>query len=108
MKTLLWAAMMMLPQVAQAEPVECKTTVALYAPAGGVIPSGAVAKSIANAYLGEVYGAQKIRAEFPLVATLQDGVWTVAGSLPRAMLGGVAIIRLCRRNGTVLSIIHGK
>jgi hypothetical protein len=48
-----------------------------YAPKRGVIATGTIAKNIANIYLGEVYGAQKILAEFPLTAKLQDGVWTV-------------------------------
>nr|WP_253950701.1 NTF2 fold immunity protein [Novosphingobium sp. SG751A] len=100
--------MLLLPQTAQAEPVECKKAVSLYQPEGGVIPSDAIAKNIANTYLSEVYGAQTIRAEFPLTAKIQDGVWTVEGNLPRGKLGGVAVIRLCRRNGTVLSIIHEK
>lgn len=100
--------MLLLPQAVQAEPVECVKAVALYAPKRGVIATGTIAKNIANIYLGEVYGAQKILAEFPLTAKLQDGVWTVEGHLPPASDGGVAIIRLCRRNGTVLSIIHGK
>jgi hypothetical protein len=76
-KKLLLASMLLLPQAVQAEPVECVKAVALYAPKRGVIATGTIAKNIANIYLGEVYGAQKILAEFPLTAKLQDGVWTV-------------------------------
>jgi hypothetical protein len=107
MKKLLWLSMLLPQQAAQAEPVEC-VKASLYAPKGGVIPSGTIAKNIATTYLGAIYGAKKIRAESPLTAKLHDGVWTVEGHLPHASDGGVAIIRLCRRNGTVLSLIHEK
>jgi hypothetical protein len=96
--------MLLLPQ---AEPVECKKAVALYKPEGGVDPSQNI-KKIVNTYICEIYIAQMIRTEFPPTAKIQDGIWTVEGSLPRGMPGGLAIIRFCRSNGTVLSIMHEK
>lgn len=108
MKTILWLAILASPQVAQAEPLECSKIVALYQPKAGVIPTGAVAKDIATTYLRQIYGAEQIRNESPFIAMLRDGVWTVEGSVPPGADGGAAIIRLCRRNGMVLSIIHEK
>jgi hypothetical protein len=108
MKKIVWISMWLLSQTAQAEPVQCKKAVALHQPKRGVIPTEAIAKNIANIHLSEVYGARTIRAEFPLNAKIENGVWTVEGSLQRGKDGGVAIIRLCRSNGAVLSIIHEK
>jgi hypothetical protein len=76
----------------------------------GVIGSATVAEAVAFAYLVSVYGKEMIRREMSLRAILRDGVWTVAGSPPAGhmFIGGLAEIKLCQRNGHVLSIIHHK
>jgi hypothetical protein len=72
----------------------------------GVVSSEAVAKEVAYSYLKAVYPDD--RHLRPMKATLNDGVWTVNGTLPKGWLGGVAGIAFCQSNGRVLEIAHGK
>lgn len=95
-------------QAAFARDSRCDGAVDLHNPSAGVVSDQIVAKSVANAYLTAVYGAEEIRGEQPLRARLSKGVWTVEGVLPRGFKGGVAVILICQRNGRVLSITHGE
>ena len=60
-----------------------------------------------NAWI-PVYGKAHIEKEKPYRATLENGIWTVEGSLPKGMDGGVAIAQISRKSGKVLRIIHSK
>ena len=86
----------------------CMKSVDLFQPREGVISSAKIAEAAALIYLNPIYGKRHIRGELPLNATLRDGIWTVTGTLAPFYIGGTAEIRLCQRNGTVLSVIHGK
>lgn len=49
-----------------------------------------------------------IQDERPFNATLKDEVWTVTGSLPDGMAGGVAEVRVLKRDGRILGVSHGQ
>jgi hypothetical protein len=93
---------------AQAADPRCAKSVDRVQPKNGVISNASIAKVAALAYLDPIYGEETIRRELPLKASLTDEVWTVSGTLPERSAGGTAEIRLCQRNGLVLSIIHYK
>ena len=77
-------------------------------PKPGFIPDEKTEIKVAEAILSSIYGDQQIISKRPFHARLQNGVWTVAGSLPSGMEGGVATIRIDQHTGAVLSYIHGK
>jgi hypothetical protein len=79
-----------------------------YVPDHGFVPDTATAVNIAIAVLSPIYGESKIKAEAPFVATLKDGVWTVVGTLPAGLKGGVAEIEISKATGTILRASHGK
>jgi hypothetical protein len=75
------------------------------------------AVSIAERALISVYGEKQIASEQPFTATLKGDVWTVAGTLhcsdgkggtTTLCVGGVAVVRIAKRNGRILSMIHTK
>jgi NTF2 fold immunity protein len=84
------------------------------------VPDAATALSIAEPALIKVYGKRQIDDERPLTATLDDGIWSVHGTLccPDAKgqrtcdvgkcLGGVAVLNLRQSDGKILSISHTK
>ena len=74
----------------------------------GVVPDDATAIKIAVAVWEPIYGADKISAEKPFRATLTKGVWTVQGSLPEGMKGGVALAEISKADGRIIRISHGK
>ena len=78
------------------------------APADGFVPDAETAVRIAEAVLVPVYGQAQIDRQGPLTATEHDGVWTVTGRLPPGRAGGVALVRIARRDGTILRMIHGR
>jgi hypothetical protein len=55
-----------------------------------------------------IYGNEQIESERPYIASLKKGIWTVHGSLPKDMDGGVALAKIRQKDGKVLKIIHGK
>lgn len=79
-----------------------------YMPEQGFVPDSATAVNIAIAVLSPIYGEHKIKSEAPYIATLKDGVWTVIGTLPPGMKGGVAEIEISKINGMILRVSHGK
>jgi len=106
----IWSVLplLLLAQPAQAEPAICQARAAFYSPPAGVVASPQIAVQVATTYLSAIYGAKQIAGQQPMLASFRDGVWTVEGSLPPGFTGGVAEIRICRRNGAVLLIAHGK
>ena len=78
-------------------------------PKNGFIPDENTAVKVAEAILSPIYGEKQILIERPFHATLDDGIWTVSGSLPKEWHdGGVAMIRINQKTGAVISYIHGK
>ena len=74
----------------------------------GVVPDASTAIRIAEAVCIPIYGEQAVQHERPFDATLEDEVWTVTGSLPDGMLGGVAEVRISKQDGRILGVLHGQ
>jgi NTF2 fold immunity protein len=84
------------------------------------VPDATIALSIAEHALIKVYGKRQINYERPLKATLEDGIWSVRGTLccPNTKgqricevgrcKGGVAELNLRQSDGKILSMSHGK
>lgn len=84
------------------------------------VPDAATAVHIAERALAEAYGKRQIDHERPLTAVLDDGIWTVHGTLrcPDRVgtitcelgkcVGGVASLKLRQSDGKILSISHTK
>ena len=84
------------------------------------VPEAATALSIAEPALIQVYGKRQIDHERPLTATLDDGIWSVYGTLCCSdskgqrtcdvgeCVGGIAVLKLRERDGKILSISHTK
>jgi hypothetical protein len=84
-----------------------------YTPPDGFVPDSATAVAIAVAVWTPIYGASRIASERPYSATLEDGIWTVLGSLPEAppgyaTVGGVALAEISKADGRILRISHGR
>ena len=77
-------------------------------PEQGPIPSAAAAIRIAVKLWSPIYGTDHIAHERPYHAALQDGVWTVQGSIPHGARGGAAILKIRKSDGKVLLLTHYK
>ena len=87
----------------------CASRVDFYQPPEGIVSTPESAARVAEIYLTLRYGAPLMRRELPLKARLERGVWLVQGKdLPQGFAGGVAEIQICRSNGRVLRVVHGK
>jgi hypothetical protein len=84
-----------------------------YVPEEGFVPNEDVAIKIAVAVWEPIYGADHIATEKPYRATLDKGVWSIRGSLPKAkkggtVKGGVAEAKISKADGRILQVCHGK
>jgi hypothetical protein len=80
-----------------------------YKPKEGYVPDEKTAIRIAVAVWIPIYGEKDIEEEKPYKAKLDNGVWTVEGSLPKGMmLGGVAEAEIAKDDGCILRVSHGK
>jgi hypothetical protein len=79
-----------------------------YIPQNGFVPDSATAVRIAVAVWSPIYGADQIASERPFDAVLQNGVWTVTGSLPRGHVGGVALAEIAKVDARIIRVSHGK
>ena len=68
----------------------------------------ASAIKIAVAAWEPIYGPAHIAGEKPYHASLSGGIWTVTGSLPKGMKGGVAVAEISEADGHIIRISHGK
>lgn len=64
--------------------------------------------AIAVAIGTPLYGKERLEGEKPYRAFLTNGVWHVSGSMPKKMLGGVAVAEIRAADGEVLRVTHGK
>jgi hypothetical protein len=78
-----------------------------YKPKNGFVPDEKTAIRIAEAVLTPIYGEKQIKSEEPFSANLHDGIWTVEGSIAEGVEGGVAIIKISKANGAIVSVTHG-
>lgn len=81
------------------------------------VPDTEAAIARAEVALIPVYGKKQIESERPFTATLKGDVWTVWGTLycpdgkggtRTDCEGGVAMVKIDKRNGHVLHMEHGK
>jgi hypothetical protein len=79
-----------------------------FKPKEGYVPNAETAIKIAIAVWTPIYGAEEIEKEKPYKATLSNGIWTVKGSLPEGMKGGVAEADIAKDDARILRVIHGK
>ena len=79
-----------------------------YVPPNGFVPDAATAAAVAEAVLIPVYGQRDIASERPFTARLRGEVWTVEGTLPHPVVGGVAVVQISRRDGRILHMMHGR
>jgi hypothetical protein len=87
-------------------------------PKDGFVPDSTTAIKVAEVLLIPVYGKEKIASERPFKATLDNGVWTVDGTLhcsdgkggvtTHLCVGGTAEVKLSKADGRVLRMIHYK
>ena len=81
----------------------------LYVPPAGFVPDEATAVLIAEAVLVPIYGKDDLASSRPLKAVLDSNdVWTVEGSLPKGWMGGTSLVRIDKRDGRVIGVLHGK
>lgn len=79
-----------------------------YLPKEGYVPNEETAIKIAVAVWEPIYGVKKIAQEKPYKAKLQNGIWSVSGSLKSGWVGGVAEIEICKSTAQVVRLSHGK
>ena len=79
-----------------------------YKPKEGFVPDKETAIRIAEAIWIPIYGKGAIESQKPLVASLKGSVWTVTGTLPQGLKGGVAIAEISKKDGRILRVIHEK
>src|SRR3974390_1733569 len=79
-----------------------------YVPVAGFVPDERTAIQIAEAVLTPIYGADAVKHERPFTATLNNGFWTVVGSLPPGSVGGTALVEISRKDGHIQRVSHGR
>ena len=80
-----------------------------YLPPNGCVPDAKTATAIAVAVWTPIYGEKSIAGEKPYKVHLQNGVWTVEGSLPEKYnKGGVAVAEISKKDGRILRISYGR
>jgi hypothetical protein len=79
-----------------------------FQPKDGIVPDAQTAIAIAIAVWNPVYGEKKIASEKPYQAVLNNGQWTISGSVPKGWVGGVATAVISKRDGRVIKIYHTK
>jgi hypothetical protein len=72
-----------------------------------LIPDEKTAITIAETVLIPIYGKEQIDSEKPFHAQLSGDIWTVEGSLPEGWVGGVASVKLSKKDARVIKIEHG-
>lgn len=71
------------------------------------VPNEETAVKVAEAILYPIYG-EDIYRQRPFIATLENEIWVIEGSLPKGMKGGVAYIEIQKKDCKVLKVTHGK
>ena len=89
-------------------PVDPKAAGPGKGPKNGFVPDAESAVRIAEAVWIPIYGKESIERQRPFEARLQDGVWHVAGSLPKGIKGGVALAEIQKTDEKILRVTHGK
>jgi len=77
-------------------------------PPEGFVPDAETATKVSEVILVRIFGEAEINFEKPLTASLQGDTWFVRGTMPPNMLGGVAEIRISKKDARVLFLKHEK
>jgi hypothetical protein len=81
------------------------------------VRDSAEAVKIAEKALMRIYGKKQIKSERPFKAKLENGIWTVSGTLhckdedgnpTDVCVGGAAVARISEADGHVISAVHYK
>src|SRR5207244_2596454 len=72
-----------------------------FKPKDGYVPDSKTAVKIAIAIWEPIYGEEQIAKQKPYRAALTNGVWTVEGSLPASVVGGVAVAEIAKNDGRI-------
>jgi hypothetical protein len=78
-----------------------------YHPPEGFVPDAETASKISEVILFRMFGETQTNLQKPLQASLEGGVWTVKGTMPPNMLGGVAELRISKKDAQILYFAHG-
>ncbi len=81
---------------------------ASFVPKGGFVPDEETAVAIAEAILVPIMGRRAMQEERPYRAILKGNEWTVFGYLGPEYAGGVAIVKMDKKSGTILHFSHGQ
>jgi hypothetical protein len=73
-----------------------------------VVPNETTAIQSALAALVPIYGQENIERQKPFRASLSGDVWIVEGSLAPEYVGGVAVVKISKIDGRIVSVAHGK
>ena len=89
-----------------------------YIPSAGFVPDAKTAVKVGEAVLEPVYGTVKLESERPFTAELENGVWTVSGTLycddsdgkrtTKGCRGGTAVVRIAKTDGRILTMTFGR
>jgi hypothetical protein len=79
-----------------------------YKPKKGYVPDEKTAIAVARAVWEPIYGKETIDRQSPFIVSLKDEIWTVTGSLPKHLVGGVALIQIKQSDCQVIRVSHGK
>jgi hypothetical protein len=86
-------------------------------PKDGFVPDSATAVRVAEAVLIPVFGREKVQSERPFTAALENGVWTVSGTLHCSdgkggttthCVGGTAEVKISKMDGRIIRMVHYK
>ncbi|HZE56593.1 MAG TPA: NTF2 fold immunity protein [Chthoniobacterales bacterium] len=82
-------------------------------PKDGYVPDADTAIKIAVVVWTRIYGEKTIAAQKPYRAELEDGIWTVQGTLPKdpeggPVFGGTAFAMIAKADGRILHVAHGE
>jgi hypothetical protein len=78
-------------------------------PKAGMVPDASTATAIAFAVGVPVFGKKQMDGEQPFRADLQNGVWTVLGTLHCASCdGGTLIVQINKSDGRILHLLHSQ
>lgn len=73
----------------------------------GFVPDESTAVKVAEAIAIAQYGEKEVSKEEPFRARLYGNTWIVKGTLhPKGALGGTIVVKIDKKNGTVLFLTH--
>ena len=77
-------------------------------PAKGIVPDEVTAVKIAEAIFEPIFGLERVNKFLPYHAHLDDGIWTVYGTLGPESLGGTPQLTIQKKDGKVIRVWHSQ